>query len=63
MARMKQRGPSAFTVVDTTADKELSHFSTLEEAQACVAATSSLDEWEIWQGDHIVDWSVAIGQD
>lgn len=59
--RAKQRGPSAFTVVAvdlTNGDNcvELGHFWTKEAARSCVS-DNGLTEWEIWQGDHIVEES------
>lgn len=59
--RAKMRGPSAFTVVAVDLHNgdncvELGHFWTKEAARVCVS-TNGLTEWEIWQGDHIVEES------
>jgi hypothetical protein len=64
MARMKQRGPSAFTVTDGYGDvlSDLAHFETHNEARDFVSA-EGLDQWEIWQGDHIVDDWTCYGTD
>jgi hypothetical protein len=60
MARMKMRGPSAFTVIAVDVPKgrdiECGNFETLEEARGCVEF-DRLRSWEIWQGDHIVERS------
>lgn len=59
--KMKQRGPSAFTVlavdVPKGRDVECGHFDTFEAAQARVKSDEDgvIEYYEIWQGDRIVD--------
>lgn len=49
-----ERGPSVFEVFERPSNRSYGIYDTIDEARGCVAF-NCLKDFEIWQGDHVVE--------